>query len=27
MFLDNTPKGPILSACPFGIHSICDEGL
>jgi hypothetical protein len=27
MFMDNTPAGPLTSYCPFGIHSICEEGL
>jgi|APSaa5957512535_1039671.scaffolds.fasta_scaffold54445_1 hypothetical protein len=26
LFMDNCPPGPIVSYCPFGIHSICAEG-
>ena len=26
LFMDNCPPGPLLSVCPFGIHSIAAEG-
>jgi cysteine protease ATG4 len=26
LFMDNCPPGPIVSYCPFGIHSIAAEG-